>query len=99
MDRQNIDSARSGDIGLILPHSGKNIWCRVEDRAEFSARLSVNSVLGVPERFVLVIVDTGERFLAETVRKEAWKLSVRLRAAPLFGSGVPERAPASETIH
>ena len=87
------------EIGRIFPHVGSSIWCCVAGRTAVGAELSVISVLGIPQRFTLVIVDTGERFLAETVRMEAWTMSVRLRPDQAFGDAERARALASAAMN
>jgi hypothetical protein len=99
MDTRNNILPPKAEIGRIFFHIGHSAWCRVAMRSGAAAQLSVVSPFGIPEHFVLVIVDTGERFLAETVRREAQWLSVRLRAAPAFGIGEADKVPASGTLH
>lgn len=99
METRKDNFQQSDEISRIFPRVGSTIWCRVTKRTALGAELSVFSVLGIPKRFVLIIADTGERFLAETVRTEERRMSVRLRAAPAFGTAEAGRVPVSATVH
>ena len=62
---------------IILPQGGV-IDCRVRDRSEHGARLTVENAVGLPYRFQLLLEATGERFDVRVEWRRLTDIGVRI---------------------
>lgn len=63
----------------ITLDNAEPIGCTIRDQSKNGFALAVNSVLGIPNTFTLVLPDTGETFEARIVWKKPGKIGVAVQ--------------------
>ena len=64
-ERRQHPRIRCDDEAEIIAPGSNPIFCRVADRSEGGVRLSVLSVLGIPDRFTVRWFGTGDEKLVD----------------------------------
>lgn len=88
-ERRHKPRMRVDSVAFIITRIGNPVVCRIKDRSADGARLFVDSVLGIPNQFRLVVQKTGEEFPATVV----WRGPQEIGVASLEMQGVLAVAP------
>ncbi|GEO97990.1 hypothetical protein GCM10007887_05470 [Methylobacterium haplocladii] len=86
---------RVDSVAFIVTKTGNPVACRIKDRSMDGARLFVDSVLGIPNQFRLVVQKTGEDCPVTVV----WRGPQEIGVAFLDAHGVLVVTPSAFTKH
>ena len=81
-DKRSAPRMRTLLLGKILLEGGGVIDCTLRNRSATGARLKIASVVGVPDRFTLVIEPAGERRPVQVAWRKEGEIGVTFRDEP-----------------
>ena len=84
VERRKVQRHRTLKGGSIAFNSGARIDCRVRNLSPVGACLDVESSIGVPESFVLVIDSEHARHPCRVVWREPRRIGVEFTGAPVM---------------
>jgi hypothetical protein len=76
-DRRNIKRQRVLKAGSIQVGGGGAIDCTVRNLSQLGAALDVQSPVGIPDEFVLIIPSDGQHLPARVAWRKAGRIGIR----------------------
>lgn len=69
-DRRRHARTRDENMGMIVTSCGRPVSCRLVDRSESGAKLSLFDASALPDQFDLLIVGSGEMRAAQVIWRQ-----------------------------
>ncbi|GEP11648.1 PilZ domain-containing protein [Methylobacterium gnaphalii] len=82
IERRKRPRVRADSVAFIFTKTGNPVACRMIDRSPDGARLLVDSVFGIPDKFRLVVQKSGESFSTQVVWRGPQELGVAFGETP-----------------